>query len=94
MGACFQQYNLPKDVTTEAQARECVANVQRRLCDEYGTGAYQGHLGIRSGCTIKKPAYASRADAIEDAEENHGKWDCPWLMQYPEGWTLAGWCSE
>lgn len=94
MGACFQSVNFKSEIETEDQAKAAVRRVQGALCSEYGTGAYQGHLGIQNGCTVKAGPYASRADAIEDAEENHGKWERPWLMQSPEGWTLAGWCSE
>jgi hypothetical protein len=93
MGACFQRARIYAE--TPSKAAEQARHIISRLRLEYGTGAYQGHLGGRGGFEYIKLPFASIEAAAEHAEANHGKWDEPWLMSTDDGqWLLAGWCSE
>ena len=93
MGACFQAARINAETSSEA-AQEA-HRIISRLRLEYGTGAYQGHLGGTGSFEYIKLPFASIEAARDHAEANHGKWDEPWLMRTDKGqWLLAGWCSE
>ncbi len=91
MGAIFEAVEITAKHQKEARAKATA--IQKDLQQEYGHGAYGGHLGTIEGVNIiTVHTFQSVEDAESHAQDNHQKWESPYLMKAgPETYVLAGW---